>query len=185
MKTAVLSSLLLIATMSVSGVASAGLAQQLQKPTHEPKKDFTEANKVKEVKKSRSVKALESTLNDWVDAFNNKDIELLMSYYAENTLYASPDSGLIRGIDEVKAWYQAYFPQMNGTLKYVQESITAKGSMGSIVLKFYIEPNDGSNVEAAFKGRALLVFQKQTFGKWFLLYDMDHSAPDVQVKDFQ
>lgn len=186
MKKSALLSLLLVATLSISGVASAfGLAEALKPPTYKTKKDPNQAEQVKEEKKSSSVTKLEKTLADWVDAFNNKDIEALMSIYDEDITYASPDAGLIKGVDEVRALYKGYFSQLDGTLKYTQESVTEKGGMGVIVLKFYIEPNDKSKVEEAYTGRAMLVFKKKLFGKWFLLYDMDHTAPDILVEDFQ
>jgi len=186
MKKSILLSLLFITTISFSGISAAfGLADALKPPTYKTKKTPDQPGEVKEVKKSSAVKKLEKTLADWVNAFNNKDIETLMSIYDEDILYASPDSGLIKGTDNIKALYKTYFSQLNGTLKYVQESITEKGGMGVVVLKFYIEPNNKSEAEEAFKGRAMLVFKKKLFGKWFLLYDMDHQAPDVLAEDFQ
>ncbi len=186
MKKSVLLSLLLVTTVSISGVSAAfGLADALKPPTYKTKKDPNKIDKVKDVKKSSSVNKLEKTLADWVNAFNNKDIETLMSLYDEDITYASPDAGLIKGVDDVRALYKSYFSQLDGTLKYIQESVTEKGGMGIVVLKFYIEPNDKSKAEEAFKGRAMLVFKKKLFGKWFLLYDMDHTATDVLVEDFQ
>lgn len=184
MKKPILLPLLFITSLSISGVSSAfGLAEALKQPTLKTKKEDNQSEK----EKSREVKKIEKIFASWVEAFNNKDIDTLMSFYDEDIMYASPTLGLVEGIDNVKAMYEKLFSQSNGTLKYVTESATEAGSMGSmgtIVLKFYIEPNEANSIEPAMKGRAMLVFKKKAFGKWLLRYDMVQPAPDVLVKDF-
>jgi len=188
MKKVILLPLLFITTMSISGISSAfGLAEALKQPTYKTKKDAKKSEEIKEVKKSRAVKALETTLTEWVTAFNNKDIETMMSFYDQDSIYASPDLGLIKGIDNIEAWYKTYFSKMDGTLKYKQESITEKGGVGTAILTFYIKPNNSNNAEDAFKGRAMLVFKKKILGlgDWLLLSQMVHTTPDILIKDFE
>ncbi|WP_426369576.1 YybH family protein [Pseudocolwellia sp. HL-MZ7] len=177
MKKVILLSLLFVTTMSLSGISSAfGLAEALKQPTYKTKKDADKANEVKEVKKSSEVKALETTIADWANAFNNKDIETLMSFYDEDSLYASPDLGLIKGSENIKVWYETFFPEMDGTLKYEQESITEKGGVGTIVLTFYLESTNSDKAEVTFKGRSMLVFKKKFLGDWLLLSSMVHAV---------
>jgi len=177
MKKVILLSLLFITTISFSGISSAfGLAEALKPPILKTKKDAEKAKEIKEVKKSREIKALETTITDWANAFNNKDIETLMSFYDEDSIYASPDLGLIKGSENIKAWYKTFFSEMDGTLKYEQESITEKGGVGTIVLTFYIESTNSDKTEATFKGRSMLVFKKKFLGDWLLLSTMVHAV---------
>lgn len=188
MKKPILLPLLFISSLSISGATSAfGLAEALKDPIQKVKKEANQIDKEKDVKKSREVKKIEKILANWATAFNNKDIDTLLSFYDENIMYATTNSGLIKGLDDVKAWHENYFLQMNGKLHFITESITeagTMGAMGTVVLKYYIEPNE-ANSDKATKGRAMLVFKKKAFGKWLLLYNMEQSAPDVLVKDFQ
>jgi len=156
--------------VSLSGVSSAlGLATALQQPTHKEKKDFNKVNEEKEIKKakkSRSTKALEKTFESWVSALNGKDIEALIALHAPDTLYSTAESGIIKGIGNVGAWYKKTLPIAQGSLTYVQESISVKGNLGAIVVSYTNSADENE------KGQALLVFRKAVFGKWLLLYNM-------------
>ncbi|WP_441003803.1 YybH family protein [Pseudocolwellia agarivorans] len=177
MKKAVLLSLLFVTTMSVSGFSSAfGLAEALKQPTFKNKKDADKANEVTEVKKSSEVKALEAAITDWTNAFNNKDVAAMMSIYDKDSVYASPNLEIIKGVESIQAWYEAYFSEMDGTLTYEQESITEKGGVGTVILKFYITPNNSDTAVKVFKGRAMLVFKKKFLGDWLLLSHMAHTT---------
>lgn len=180
MKKTALLSLLLVTTVSFSNVSSAfGLAGALEQPTYKEKKDFNKINEVKKAKKTRAVKSLEKSFTTWVNAYNKKDIESFMSLYAPDTIYANANSGFIKGIDNVKAWHNKAFAETKGKLKYVQESLTVKGNLGVVLINYTIEPNGAQKTEEDYDGRAMLVFRKATFGKWFLLYDMDQTVSGV------
>ena len=175
MKQAILLPLLFVVTTSFSGISSAfGLAEALKPPTYKTKKDASEN---KETKKSSGVQSLEKILTDWTNAFNNKDIETLMSFYDKNTILATPDLQVIKGASDVEAWYKGYLSQMTGTLMYMPESISEKGGVGTIIIKFYIEPGANSEVEEGFKGRAMLVLKKKFLGDWLVISTMMHEAP--------
>jgi ketosteroid isomerase-like protein len=180
MKQIVLLSVLFITTLSFSGISSAfGLAEALKPQTLKTKKEIKKNKETEEVKKSRAVKALEATLSDWVDAFNNKDIETIMSFYDKDSVYATSDLGLIKGSDNIKAWYKTHFSQIDGTLEYNPVSVTEKGGVGTAIFNFEITSNNRNNVNEASKGRAILVFKKKLLGLggWFLVSTMAHTTP--------
>lgn len=179
MKQAFLLSLLFVTTLSFSGISSAfGLAEALKPQTLKTKKEIKKAKENEEVKKSRGEKALEATLSDWVDAFNNKDVETIMSFYDKDSVYATSDLGLIKGSDNIKAWYNTHFSQMDATLEYNPISITEKGGVGTVIFNFDIASNNSNNVSKTFKGRAMLVFKKKLLGLggWFVVSTMVHTT---------
>ena len=147
--------------------------------------DNTDSITQNEESKSDKTKNVRKILANWVEAFNKKDSDLLFTYYDPESIYASPESPLLKGIDQVRPWYEEVIPLMTGTLKYKEETITVEGNMAVIVLKFYLEPFEVNETEEPFKGRAILVFRKSEEGKWLLLFDMDNTPPDVLIKDFK
>ncbi len=177
MKKTVLLSLLFASSLTVSGVSSAvGLAQALQEPTHKEKKDFSKSSKGK---KSRSTASLEDTFADWVDAFNNKDIKSLMSIHGPDALYASEDSGLIEGADDLEDFYKALLPNANGELRYVVEAATVKGSLGVVVVNFGGSSEQSGSIQVVTSNRAMFTFKKALFGKWEMVYGMEQTATEV------
>lgn len=68
---------------------------------------------------------LNSIANKWFDAFNNQNLEQLLSLYDENAQHYSPKlkarqpetNGLIKGKNAMRAWWQDAFNRLP-TLKY-------------------------------------------------------------------
>ena len=129
---------------------------------------------------------IRANLKTWLKAFNENDIETLFSLYDPESLYANPDSPLMKGIDEIKPWYEEAVPQLEGTLLHKEEAAFVEGGMGFIVGSYFLRLPEGvvPTDENTLIGRTCLIYRRDKDGLWKLLFDMDHVPPDVFPSDF-
>ena len=120
-------------------------------------------------------------LRGWLLAFNAKDIDTLFSYYDANSIYANATAPLLRGIDEVRAWYSGTIPNVTGTLRHKEEAAWHSGNLAAILGAYYFEPDTGVGTVT---GRVFLLFLRQADGSWKLAFDMDNTPIDVLPQMF-
>lgn len=127
-----------------------------------------------------------ANLAEWLEAFNAKDIQKLFLLYDPESIYANADAPLMRGIEQIKPWYQEAFKSIVGTLRYKEEAAVQDGNLAMLVGMYYFEPpaehTPASNEQLT--GRVSLVYRRNDIGLWRLLFDMDNTPPDVTPKQF-
>lgn len=123
-------------------------------------------------------------LHTWLKAFNNKDAETLFSLYDPESIYANAGAPLMKGINQIRPWYEGAFAQIEGTLLHQEEAAFIEGTMAILIGKYYFKPPEGAQEEGA-TGRVALVYRKSTDGRWGLLFDMDNMPPDIKPEDFK
>ncbi|MEM8751296.1 MAG: nuclear transport factor 2 family protein [Pseudomonadota bacterium] len=50
--------------------------------------------------------------------FNAKDIDALIAVYDPEIVYANAVAPLLKGVDQIKSWFERVFPHIKGTLLY-------------------------------------------------------------------
>lgn len=125
-------------------------------------------------------------LATWLAAFNAKDADALFALYDPESIYANAAAPLMRGVDQIKPWYEQAFQVMEGTLLYKEESAFVEGNMAILLGAYYFEPPHGTEAPegAHLTGRVVLVYRRNAAGEWKLLFDMDNTPPDVTAATF-
>lgn len=125
-------------------------------------------------------------LNAWIRAFNDKDIDTLMSLYDPEHIYANAASPLMRGIEEAKPWFLDAFKNVEGTLHHKEEAAFIENGMAILLGIYYFEPPEGVTPpeDANLTGRVLLTYRRNADGEWKLLCDIDNTPPDVSPASF-
>ncbi len=125
-------------------------------------------------------------LTKWLAAFNAKDIDGLMSLYDEDSLYANAEAPLLRGVQQIRPWYEQAFELITGTLMYKEEAGMQSGSLAMLIGKYFFSPPVGEPIpeQAQLTGRVSLLYQRDKRGDWRLVFDMDNTPPDVMPADF-
>ena len=125
-------------------------------------------------------------LTKWLAAFNAKDIDVLMSLYDEDSLYANAEAPLLRGVQQIRPWYEQAFELITGRLLYKEEAAMQSGSLAMLIGKYFFSPPAGSPVpdQAQLTGRVSLLYRRDKLGEWRLVFDMDNTPPDVTPADF-
>ncbi|MFO0669004.1 MAG: nuclear transport factor 2 family protein [Polyangiaceae bacterium] len=96
---------------------------------------------------SDRTKDLLALAKSWLDAFNGRDLERLLSLYEEDAVHTSPKlrarepatKGEIRGKAALRAWWRDAMDRLPG-LRYEPQHLTA---MGDRVFMEYLRTNPG------------------------------------------
>ena len=135
--------------------------------------------------KNLELTKVRENLEQWLAAFNAKDIGALLSLYDPESVYANAGSPLMTGVDQIKPWYENVFPVLSGQLLYKEETAFIEGNMAMLIGKYYFQPPADSPEDAeGATGRVVLVYRKSIDGRWLLLFDMDNTPPDILPSDF-
>ncbi|MEM7249107.1 MAG: nuclear transport factor 2 family protein [Acidobacteriota bacterium] len=121
-----------------------------------------------------------SALKAWLAAYNARDLDALMSLYDPGIIYANAHSPLIRGLDEVRPWFEkALAASGQRELLFKEETLIAGEELTLIAGKFCFRQPDGSGSA----GRVTLLYRRSE-GRWLLAYDTDNTPPDCVSSDF-
>lgn len=138
------------------------------------------------VQQSNELDKVRQNLKTWLNAFNAKDIGTLSTLYDPESLYANAGAPLMRGIDEIRPWYEQAFKSIEGILQYREEAAFVEGNMAMLLGAYYFRPPEGATppAEAHLTGRVSLIYRRNASGEWKLLFDMDNTPPDVTPETF-
>ncbi|WP_299434814.1 DUF4440 domain-containing protein [uncultured Aquimarina sp.] len=128
-----------------------------------------------------SVVEVRNALDQWLKAFNDNDIEALMTVYDPEIVYANSAKPLEIGIPVVKKGFIDGFV-IKPKVFFKEEQTIAVDGLGYIAGQFKItgtNPEDDNAIEES--GRVVVVFRKNASGQWKLVFDMDNRPPDVTI----
>ncbi|WP_299409952.1 nuclear transport factor 2 family protein [uncultured Roseobacter sp.] len=127
-----------------------------------------------------------ANLDTWLAAFNAKDLDRMFTLYDAESIYANAGASLMRGVDQIKPWYEHAFQAIAGTLHHKEEAAFIEGNMALLLGAYYFEPPAGVTPpeDAHLTGRVLLAYRRNDAGEWKLLFDIDNTPPDVTPATF-
>lgn len=125
-------------------------------------------------------------LAGWVSAFNDKNADALFDFYDPESIYANATAPLMRGIAEIRPWYEKAFKMISGDLLYREEDHFIAGDIAALIGAYYFKPHAGITLPEGLipTGRVVLIYRRNDQGDWKLLFDMDNSPPDVTPELF-
>lgn len=124
---------------------------------------------------------IRGTLDMWLKAFNENDLERLMSLYDPEINYMNSAKSIEVGIPVVKEGFAQSFA-IKPSVTFKEEHVIATSELGYIAGQFRVSgtnPEDGSEVGEA--GRVVCIFKRNTNGDWKLVFDMDNRPPDITI----
>lgn len=127
------------------------------------------------------VNEVRNALDQWLDAFNNNDIEALMNMYDPEIVYANSNKPIEIGIPVVKKGFINSFA-IKPKVLIKEEQAIASDRLGYVAGQFRVtgtSPEDGSEIGES--GRVVVIFRKNSNGEWKLVFDMDNRPPDVTI----
>ncbi len=129
---------------------------------------------------------IRNMMQRWLAAYNNRDIDELISLYDPNIYYANNGSDLERDLGDLKRGYEERFKSPTKTkISFKEEIVNAEANIGYIAGKYRVAivPVDGS-VTYAY-GRVLLIFERlNEQSDWKLTVDFDNTSSDISSVDF-
>ena len=127
------------------------------------------------------INEVRNALNQWLEAFNNNDVEALMAVYDPEIVYANSNKPVEIGIPAVKEGFTKSFA-IKPQAFFKEEQAIAVDGLGYLAGQFRVSgtnPEDGSKTGES--GRVVVIFRKNNAGNWKLVFDMDNRPPDVTI----
>lgn len=123
-------------------------------------------------------------MQQWISAYNNKDIDGLMALYSDDIYYANNGNSLTQSKEAIRSNYAPQFKSAPGvTIDFTEETTVAGPSLGHIAGKYRINiPQADGSVAHAY-GRVLLIFRNEN-DQWKLIVDFDNNGTDISATDF-
>lgn len=139
------------------------------------------------IEDQKELAKVRENLSEWLTAFNLRDADKLLTLYAPDSMYANAAAPLMRGVAQIKPWYEQAFTTISGTLRYKEEAAIQEGSLAMLLGIYYFEPPPGVSPpeDAHLTGRVSLIYRRDEHGRWKLVFDMDNTPPDVSPEDFE
>ncbi len=117
---------------------------------------------------------------NWIDAFNNHDIDQLMSLYDPEASYSTSGGPRKSDLKSIKQGFIEHF-MVKPHATVFEEQVIAGRDIGYYTGNFIIKGlNPEDNKEIFERGRVVIIFRKSNSGAWKLVFDMDNRPPDVQ-----
>jgi len=128
--------------------------------------------------------AVRGQMQHWLDAYNSKDIDALLSLYSDKIYFANNGNSLKLGIEEIRRNFAPQFTDNpNTSIDFSEEYLTVGATLAHIAGKYRVSiPQDAGQTLYAY-GRVLLIFEKEN-GQWKLIVDFDNSGNDIAATDF-
>ncbi|WP_086933126.1 YybH family protein [Agarilytica rhodophyticola] len=141
------------------------------------------------IQDDNEITKVRENLASWLRAFNAKNMDSLFSLYDPNSLYANANAPLMRGIEQIKPWYQEALANVQGELLYREEAAIQDGNLAMLLGAYYFKPPHEIAPPSDAKltggtGRVALVYKRNQEGDWKLLFDMDNTPPDISPETF-
>ena len=134
---------------------------------------------------TESVIAARAALDQWVGAFNARDLDALMAQYDDEIVYLNAGAPAAVGSEAVRASFQGMFGAVEGfTLRYQELQAFGGADMAVLIGTYMLEPPAGVEVPAP-TGRVSLVYRLTDDGTWKLIHDIDNNPPDATPAVFQ
>lgn len=134
------------------------------------------------IENEAEMNAARAALQDWLAAFNGKDLDTLFTLYTRDSIYANAKAPLMKGFENVKPWYAGSIPHLKGRLLHREEGAWQSGKMAAILGCYYFEPpaEEAATGKEGSTGRVFLIFEKEADGAWRMAFDMDNTPEDVR-----
>lgn len=129
----------------------------------------------KEKEKPRKDPALVKLAQDFLEAFNAKDVAKAASFYAEDAILNLPDQPAMHGRQQVQVWLQKQMDQGPSSLTIGQDDAEVHGSMAYDAGPYTMTVvSAGKTVQ--LKGRHVRVF-RQVEKRWVIAREMFQPEP--------
>lgn len=126
------------------------------------------------------IAAIRQAADTWIEFYSAGDLDRMMTLYMPDALVALHGQPAMRGIDTIRAFFQPGMGKSEVDFKIDISEIQIHGDTAHLVSKYWftaVSKADGSVYKDA--GRSVLIYKRDTDGKWKIYLDIDQATPDV------
>jgi uncharacterized protein (TIGR02246 family) len=120
--------------------------------------------------------AIRSASQEWSNAASGKDLEKAVSFYAEDATYNPPGAPLAAGKDAIRKVWANVVAIPGGNLRWQTSKVEVarSGDLAYDTGAYTLTKNDANGKPVTSTGKYVVVWKKQTDGKWKVIQDIDN-----------
>ena len=121
--------------------------------------------------------ALRKLDDEWSRAAGSRDVEKMLSYYADDAVLMLPDIPTMTGKESIRALWKSMFesPSFSGGWKTAKVDVARSGDMAYVTGIYEFTETDPSGKPITDKGKYVAVWKKQGDGSWKCVADSFNS----------
>ncbi len=128
--------------------------------------------------------AIRGLMQQWLRAYNAKDIDGLLSLYSDKIYFANNGNRIKQGPAAVRQHFSPQFTaNTETTINFSEEIVAVSETLAHIGGKYRVNIPQADGDTAYAYGRVLLIFEKED-DQWKLIVDFDNTASDISAGDF-
>lgn len=127
--------------------------------------------------------ALMQVSRDWAKAAESRDVERILSYWADDAIVLVPDQPAVVGKVALRAMVQRDMKNPSFTITWEPEraAIAQAGDMGYLIEHNRVTFPDGSGKVRTVFGRVVSTWKKDESGNWKCVVDISNNGPGERV----
>ena len=116
---------------------------------------------------SRDEQAIRVIDASWSQALQNKDLDKVMSNYAEDASFLPPDQPIVVGKAQIRAWFakQIALPGFSATFSPTVVKVSGSQDLAYELGTFRVAINDASGKPVIYLGKHLVTWERRD-GRW-------------------
>ena len=120
--------------------------------------------------------AIRAASQDWSAAASSRDLEKAVSFYADDATYNPPGAPLAAGKDAIRKVWASVVAIPGGNLRWetAKVEVARSGDLAYDTGAYTLTKNDANGKPVTSKGKYVVVWKKQTDGKWKVIEDIDN-----------
>ena len=122
----------------------------------------------------------------WAQAVKDKDVEEMLSYWADDAILMSPNEAAVVGIDSLRAMVERSIniPGFEIYWNPQEAYVSRSGDLGYVIFKNYMTmPVDTMGNTRTVYSKGVEIWKKQEDGSWKNVIDISNSDPSITSID--
>ncbi len=123
---------------------------------------------------------------DWAKSVQDRDVEKMLSYWADDAILMSENEAAVIGIDSLTAMVERSMkiPGFNINWNPQEAYVSKGGDLGYVIIKNYMTmPIDTLGNTRTVFNKGVEIWKKQTDGSWKNVVDISNRDPSINSID--
>jgi len=136
----------------------------------------------KAVDREAEAEKLMELSREWAKSVSEKDVEKMLSYWADDAIVMSPNEPAVRGIDELRGMVERSMKIEGFEINWEPQEayVSESGDLGYVLIKNYMTmPVDTLGNTRTVFNKGVEIWKKQADGNWKNVIDISNSDPSI------
>lgn len=119
---------------------------------------------------------------EWADAVQSKDVEKMLSYWADDAIVMSPNEAAVEGIESLRGMVERSMKIEGFEINWEPQEayVSESGDLGYVIIKNYMTmPVDTLGNTRTVFNKGVEIWKKQDNGAWKNVIDISNSDPSI------